>query len=481
MSLSGLRALDRRLFVVISRRAVPFGSAIRRLSDFADHSLLWGLVAAILAATGGRRGRRAAARGLSCIAVASLVANQPAKRVFRRARPVLSSFPDIRLPRHMPISTSFPSGHSASAFAFAAGAAAELPGAARGPLLALAGAVGFSRVYVGAHYPGDVLAGAAIGTAVAAGSLRLRPIPVPPHAAGPRQPHVDAPALPDGDGLALVVNPDAGSELDPDRLRERLPRVRVVERREDEDLLDCLRAAAAAPGTRVLGVAGGDGSANAAIGVALAAGLPLLVLPGGTLNHLCRDLGLESVDEALDALRAGRAVAADVGDLGGEPFANTASFGGYPEFVARRERLEDRIGKRAATVVAGLRTLRHAEPCDVQIDGVPARVWLIFIGNCRYLPAGPAPAARERLDDGRFDVRLLDAAPRLARLRLLAAIVAGRPTRSSSLRCFTAGELRVRSLDGPLRTARDGEVSDHETDGFAITKRAGRVVLYAGA
>jgi undecaprenyl-diphosphatase len=171
----------------------------------------------------------------------------------------------------------------------------------------------------------------------------------------------------------------------------------------------------------------------------------------------------------------------DVGELDGELFINTASFGGYPAFVADRERLEDRIGKLPATVVAGVRTLRDATPSELEIDGTAMRVWLIFIGNCCYEPNGPAPAARARLDDGRLDIRVLDAGRPFARLRLLAAVVAGRAPHSPSLRCWTTTELRVRSLDRPLHTARDGEVSERETDGFTAGKRAQAVTVYANA
>jgi membrane-associated phospholipid phosphatase len=62
----------------------------------------------------------------------------------------------------MPTSTSFPSGHSASAFAFATAVGKEIL-AISGPLRGLAGAVAYSRVHTGVHYPTDVIIGASIG------------------------------------------------------------------------------------------------------------------------------------------------------------------------------------------------------------------------------------------------------------------------------------------------------------------------------
>ena len=63
----------------------------------------------------------------------------------------------------MPESTSFPSGHSASAFAFANAVGAQIP-LLSGPLHFLAGAVAYSRVHTGVHYPGDVIIGSLIGS-----------------------------------------------------------------------------------------------------------------------------------------------------------------------------------------------------------------------------------------------------------------------------------------------------------------------------
>jgi undecaprenyl-diphosphatase len=66
----------------------------------------------------------------------------------------------------MPTSRSFPSGHAASAFAFAGGVGRALP--ADGiPMHLLAGAVAYSRVHTGVHFPGDVMLGAVLGTVLA--------------------------------------------------------------------------------------------------------------------------------------------------------------------------------------------------------------------------------------------------------------------------------------------------------------------------
>jgi membrane-associated phospholipid phosphatase len=151
----GLRSAQRNRSLVTITRA-------------ANYSRLWLCIAGLLAACGGPRGRGAAGRGVVAIAIAAGVANGPAKLLVRRRRPpARTGALLIRMPR----STSFPSGHSASAFAFATGASTELPALA--PLLVpLAGAVAYSRVHAGVHYPSDVTAGALIG--IGAGVLAGR-------------------------------------------------------------------------------------------------------------------------------------------------------------------------------------------------------------------------------------------------------------------------------------------------------------------
>src|ERR1700691_4095589 len=145
--------------------------AMPALSEAANHGKLWIALAACLQATGNRRAGRAARRGLASLAVASATANIIGKGLASRRRPDAEVPAARRLP-HAPWTSSFPSGHAASA----AGATMELPELAA-VACPLALAVAASRVVTGVYYPSDVLAGLAIGGAAAASTLLCWPRP----------------------------------------------------------------------------------------------------------------------------------------------------------------------------------------------------------------------------------------------------------------------------------------------------------------
>jgi undecaprenyl-diphosphatase len=172
-----LRSADLALFERLAAARNPVMDRVMpALSQAADFGLLWLATAGVMA-TGGRRWRRAAGRALAATAVASLTTNGVAKLSFMRRRPPIERVPVGRRVRRAPVTTSFPSGHSASAAAFALTVALEAPELAA-PVGALAAGVGLSRVWTGAHYPGDVLAGLGIGAAVALAMYPLYPLRV---------------------------------------------------------------------------------------------------------------------------------------------------------------------------------------------------------------------------------------------------------------------------------------------------------------
>jgi undecaprenyl-diphosphatase len=162
-----LGAADQALYVTVAASASPWlDEPARRLSLAANFSRIWLAIAAGIAVFGGPDGRRAALRGVVAVGVTSATVNLVAKSVHPRQRPDRAGahVPLSRLVA-MPASASFPSGHSASAFAFACCVGHVLPRTAP-PLRALAAAVAYSRVHTGVHFPGDVIIGSLIGAVI---------------------------------------------------------------------------------------------------------------------------------------------------------------------------------------------------------------------------------------------------------------------------------------------------------------------------
>ncbi|MCU1424127.1 MAG: hypothetical protein JWM51_418 [Microbacteriaceae bacterium] len=287
---------------------------------------------------------------------------------------------------------------------------------------------------------------------------------------------VELPRRPEGEGLFVVMNPNSGVSVvraDPETvIRRRLSRARVHVLDEGEQIRAVIAAAAASEPIDILGVCGGDGTVTAVAHLARELGVPLLAIPGGTFNHFVRATGVESVDDAIDALQAGHGVSVDVAELsidGGETVTvlNAASIGVYPAFVAERETLQSSFGKWIAGIVAARRVLRAAEPVDVRLGTRRARVWSLYVGVDANVPETVAPMRRYRLHGGVLDVRVLHAR---SRVHAVGSLAFGRRT-SAALRrlglipantsAFTAESVTVsvRSRpDGAPLFAYDGEV-----------------------
>lgn len=460
----GLGTLDANLFQTIARSPSPLlDRTMPPLTAAADHSKLWMGIGAGLILSGRPRWQRAAVRGLTSLAVTSLVTNQGAKRIRQRKRPSPSVVPLIRRGAHQPTSNSLPSGHSASAAAFSVGVALESP-----PLglvmSALAGLVGLSRVATGAHYPGDVFIGFGIGAGIATLGGKLVPPIIPHNIATPAPSTVNAPLPHDGAGLVVLGNPASGNGNGAEVLRAvrtQFPGAEVIELGPDDDYAAIARDAAAR--ATALGVCGGDGTVATVAAAAHDADLPLAVFPGGTFNHFARDIGCADVDASIAKVRSGTATLMDAATLNDERLIlNTASIGAYPHFVRARTKWEHRVGKGAASALAMLQVARHSTPVEITIDGATVRTSLFLVGTSMYGSAGFAPARRERLDDGLLDVRFLESGRRFATIRVLSSLVTGLLQRSKLYHEMQVPEFTFTTPE-PTTIAHDGEVGEAYT------------------
>jgi undecaprenyl-diphosphatase len=135
------------------------------LSRFIHYGEGWAVVVLVILLIDLRRGLEAAVIALPALWATMITVNVVLKRIFRRRRPFLS-YVKARVIGPRPRDFSFPSGHAAAGFAGAVLLGMFLPRWA--PLFYLfAMAVCFSRIYLGVHYPSDVLMGAFAGSVLA--------------------------------------------------------------------------------------------------------------------------------------------------------------------------------------------------------------------------------------------------------------------------------------------------------------------------
>ncbi|MBG9390323.1 diacylglycerol kinase family protein [Caenimonas aquaedulcis] len=438
-----------------------------------------------------------------------LILNALVKYEFHRSRPVMESpLPALH-------TFSFPSGHTAGATVWW-GFVLTLLFAYRAPVrwraagvVAAVGMVAFtalSRVYLGVHYPSDVLAAVAEGCAwlmfcyVLLGRHPAERVagPVRPAAAPattPAAPAAGAAAGAAADArIEVIANSSSGQGCAPEwardvegKLREHGLDARVTLVHSGEEILSTAKQAVAR-GADMVVASGGDGTVSAVASQLAGTRVTLGVLPMGTLNHFAKDLGIPiEVDAALGVLARGHAVQVDVAEVNGRVFINNSSLGLYPDIVLDRERQRRRLGrgKWGALLAASLHAAQRYPVLsfDMEVDGKPIsrRSAFAFIGNNEYTMEGFEIGGRSQgLADGKLSLYITQRTGRFGLLRLALRALFRRLRQAKDFDILTAQSLVVNTRHRHMRVATDGEVSLMETPlTYRIRPAALRVIVPA--
>ena len=227
------------------------------------------------------------------------------------------------------------------------------------------------------------------------------------------------------------------------------------------DDLIALAEAAVARGADVIGMAGGDGSQALVATVAARHGVPHVVVPAGTRNHLALDLGLDRDDVvgALDAFAGGVPRTIDLATVNGRVFVNNASLGLYAEIVASEayrdaklqtalDTLPDLLGSDARST-----SLRFVDDLGEAHDSAD----VVLVSNNPYvLSSLGGVGTRERMDTGTLGVVALTVRSAVEARRFLALEAAGQGRRFAGWQEWATPRFEIAS-EGPVPIGVDGE------------------------
>jgi diacylglycerol kinase family enzyme len=212
-------------------------------------------------------------------------------------------------------------------------------------------------------------------------------------------------------------------------------------------------------------VGGGDGSIRTVAGVLAGSGVPLGILPLGTLNHFAKDLGIPlNLGEAAEVIAKGAQREVDLAEVNGETFINNSSIGIYPYMVLDRERrrAQHKIAKWMAMVPALFRVARHFPRRRLALSAEgwtrPYRTPCLLIGNNEYRIEFPTLGRRHHLDQGKLSVYVVKQRRPWGLFWMIWRMAFGKVGQARDVESFRLSDLEVRSKTSRLPVALDGEV-----------------------
>lgn len=216
-----------------------------------------------------------------------------------------------------------------------------------------------------------------------------------------------------------------------------------------KDVVETMERVAAAPGIEGLIAGGGDGTISAAADIAWRSGLPLGVVPAGTMNLFARSLHLPlDIWEVLDVLAEGHVLEVDIASANGKSFVHQFSAGLHARMVRLRDSMSfaSRLGKMRASARAVLGVMFNPPVFEVDFEAQGRKglrkVSAISVSNNEF---GPDPLLfAEDLTGGRLGFYIADPLTPGGVARLTLDILRGRLKENEAVTAMTATELELR-------------------------------------
>jgi YegS/Rv2252/BmrU family lipid kinase len=272
----------------------------------------------------------------------------------------------------------------------------------------------------------------------------------------------------------VIINAGSGTESDNDALIKKVQEefaahdleAGIKLAKSGEELVQFAKEAAGSD-CEIMVAGGGDGTISAVAEEAIKAGKILGVLPLGTLNHFSRDLNIPPVlAEAVSVIANGRAAEIDVGEVNGRIFLNNSSIGLYPHIVRKRTQQQQRLGrgKWPAAFWAAVAVLRRYPFLDIKIrigdEILKRKTPFVFVGNNQYEMEGFKVGARERLDEGKLSLYVVQRTGRIGLVVLAIRSLFKMLRQSKDFEEYLVEEIEIETRRRKnLLVAFDGEVT----------------------
>ncbi|MCA0274079.1 MAG: diacylglycerol kinase [Proteobacteria bacterium] len=268
--------------------------------------------------------------------------------------------------------------------------------------------------------------------------------------------------------VTLILNAKAGkkdADARVEEIRARLePAVgRLILRPVKGQEIARAAKAAVAEGSDVVAALGGDGTQSAVAGALAGTEAVMAPLPGGTFNYFARELGMETLDDALAALLAGRVEARDVGTVNDRVFLNNLSFGLYPHMLQRREAIYDRWGRSRLlaywSALLSVLNLRDPMHLSLTVDGRQRDIYtpLAFIARSAFQLESFGMDGAEAVRDGHFGLFVVKGKSRRALMVASLRLALGKVARGEDFDLIISDEMLIETRRRRKLVALDGE------------------------